>query len=681
MAAGLSAAGAVGEAPAEAAEARAAEAPRLSVGALPAALLVLLLLLAGLYDGAFDVRHWGPVALFGLLLLAAMLFRAGVPPVSRPVAVALAGIWGLAAWTLASTAWAASPGLAFEGAGRVLLYAAAVSVALVAVPTPREMRTIGAIVIGGVTLVAALTLLRMHADGADLFVAGRLDTPVGYRNATACLFALAFWPLIGAAVTRGRNPTLRAGLFSAAVLVLGLAFLTQSRGVLLGLLVGGVVALALATERIRRAFLAVLALGGVLILSGPLLTAYRNFESGPGQVSPADVATATNALTFLVVDAFIVGLLLALLDGGLRASVENLARARRVAVVGLVVGTLGLIAGGVLAAGNPIEYVERKVDEFGALETRSSEVTRILTTGGERSDLWRAALDQFAAHPLAGAGEGSFAAGYYLDRGTDRNLSVAHSLPLGLLAETGLVGIGLFAVFLAGLAVAIVSGVRGATLSTRHAVAGLAAAGAVVLGQSLVDWTWVVPGVTAVGLFCLALAAAIVSPRAERATSGGRLRPLLTRALPLAGLLAGAACVLAVFLSDFYARQASAGESPAATLSAAEKAEDLNPLALPPRYLQASALERLGERDAARAELESALALEPGNFATLALLGDLEMRAGDYSAARALYDRAHELNPRDQGLKQLKRQAARLARLDQRRAEAGPTSAPSPDRG
>ena len=87
--------------------------------------------------------------------------------------------------------------------------------------------------------------------------------------------------------------------------------------------------------------------------------------------------------------------------------------------------------------------------------------------------------------------------------------------------------------------------------------------------------------------------------------------------------------------------------------TSARSAERLNPLALPPRYLQASALESLGRRPAARRELLAALDREPKNFVTMALLGDLETRAGRPSRARAWYRRALALNPIDVGLRQL----------------------------
>ena len=658
---------------------------RFTLAAAPAALLAVLLLAATLFEGAFDVRHWAPVALFALVLLAATLLAGGARPVSRPIKVALSAVWGFAAWTLLSAAWADSPALAWEGGALAVLYAALVTVALVAVPGPRQMNMIGAGLVGGVVLLAILTLLRMHAEGTELFVAGRLDSPVGYRNATAALFALAFWPLIGLAVTRGRNPSLRAAAFASAVLCLGLAFITQSRGVIVALAAGGVVALVLGTERIRRAFLGVLALAGVLVLSGPLLIAYRTFEDGPGPVTSGDIASATNALTFLVVDAFIVGLVLALLDGGLRASVDNLARARRIAVAGLAIGAVGLFAGAILSAGNPIDFAREKLGEFQAVESRSADFSRILSTGGQRYDLWRVAADEFAGAPIAGEGEGSYAFAYYADRDTDRNLSNPHSLPLRLLAELGVVGTLLFAAFVAALGVALFRGVRGRTVLTRHAIAGLAAAGTVVLAQSLVDWIWFVPGVMGIGLFCLALAAGIASPppapgasivRGRRGTrvlakasAALRARPRartalagLGEGLPVAGVATAAILVLGLFVSDYFVREARTARSAEASLAAARSASDVNPWAVTPLYLEAATLEDEGDVAGARAALERALALEPSNFATLGLLGDLESRSGDRAAASRDYRRAAELNPRDVGLEELARKARRQAR-------------------
>src|SRR3954447_15955079 len=70
----------------------------------PAALTVLMLL-ATWYNGAFALRRGAPVALCPLGLVAAAAGRGALHAPERAARVALAGIWGFAAWTLASSLW------------------------------------------------------------------------------------------------------------------------------------------------------------------------------------------------------------------------------------------------------------------------------------------------------------------------------------------------------------------------------------------------------------------------------------------------------------------------------------------------------------------------------------------------------------------------------------------------
>src|SRR4051812_4950190 len=228
---------------------------------LPTALVVLLLVLAVSFDGAFHLRHWAPTALLALVTLLAMHLAGGTAMPRGALRVALFAIWGFAAWTLLSMLWAESPALAWEGANRTILYAALASLALLTAAPARQLEFVGNALVAGISLLAVVTLLRIRANGPDLFLAGRLDSPVGYRNGTAALFAFPVWPLIVIGATRGRSPALRAGALAWAVLCLGLAFSTQSRGVALGLACGGLVALALGPDRLKRAWLAILVVG------------------------------------------------------------------------------------------------------------------------------------------------------------------------------------------------------------------------------------------------------------------------------------------------------------------------------------------------------------------------------------------------------------------------------------
>src|SRR4051794_24149954 len=202
-----------------------------SSSVVPVVFVVGLLVLATSFDGAFALRSWAPPAIFILALLAITTFAGGGARLaSRPLAIAVCAAWALAGWALLSMAWADSPADAWEGASRLVLYAGILSIPAVVLPGRRALAMAGAGVVGGIAVIALITLIKMLTEGGEQFLAGRLDSPVGYRNATACLFSLAFWPLIALAAERGRGRVLRACGFALAVLCLGLAFLTQSRG-------------------------------------------------------------------------------------------------------------------------------------------------------------------------------------------------------------------------------------------------------------------------------------------------------------------------------------------------------------------------------------------------------------------------------------------------------------------
>jgi tetratricopeptide (TPR) repeat protein/uncharacterized membrane protein YgdD (TMEM256/DUF423 family) len=619
----------------------------------PLAVIALLLLLATVQDGAFDLRYWAPLTLLVLVVLAAMVFGDGLRlPRSRAVIVVLAAIWGFAAWDLLSAAWADSAARAWEGGARTLLYAALVTVGLTALPDRRQRSWLGLGLVLGVTAIGVVTLVVLLGEGTGPFLAGRLNDPVGYRNGTAALFAFAVWPLIGAAAPRGGAPSLRAAALAAAVLLLGLAFLTQSRGVLIGVVAGGIVSLAIGPDRLRRAWLALGAAGLVAIASPKLLDPYDAFKAGDGTITGGEVGSAAQALLIIVLVAFVAGLALAVLDNGLRTATRAADRVRQAAAAALaLVVAVGAI-GALVAIGNPVNYADQKLDEFTDLEgTTSDSATRLGSVGGQRYDLWRVAWDEFSAKPLVGVGEGNYEFGYFEKRRTDRNLNDTHSLPLRLLAETGLVGAGLFTVFLIALGVAITARARSSEDRDRRWIAGLAAAGTAMLAQTLTDWLWLIPGLLGLAFLALALAAAEDDDDDQQRGEGVAL-PF--RLLGGAVLIGAIVSVSLLYLSDLYVRKArEAGTDPQERLDAARTAADLNPVSVIPLYLEASALETDGDRNGARDALNEALDQEPENFVTLGLLGDLEFRAGNQAAARAYYSRALALNPRDVGIQEL----------------------------
>jgi hypothetical protein len=626
--------------------------------------VILLLVLATTSQGAFSISHWAPLALFTLaILIGAWAARGRAAAFSTGSRVALVSIWGLAAWSLLSMLWASSSADAWIAADRTILYAALFTLPF-AFSLPRtSLAAAGWSLSAGISVVALYTLGHLLVDGSSLFLAGRLNAPVNYRNATALLFALPVWPLVIATAARPYRRGVRAAAFALATLCLGLAFLTQSRGIVIGLLAGGAVALCLGPDRVRRAWVALLAVGGVALASPWLLRPYHAFQNGRLAHIPHEITVAALALLVLTIVAFLVGMLLAVFDNGLRAHSAQMRTLRPAARIALAAVVLVGVVGGLAAIGNPITYAQRKWDEFRNLQASTNTAsTRLLSVGGQRYDLWRVAVKEFRAHPLQGVGADNYAFGYYRYRATNRNLNDPHSLLFALLGEEGVVGIVLFAAFLIGIALALRRGWRTLPVGfRRHAVAP-AAAGVVLIGQSLVDWIWLIPGLTAVGLLSLALSTAMADsgtaerPREADASPSRRGWASAARYLWLGVLTVAALSVLALFISDAYVQRArSLINNPVAELSAARTASTFDPWSVTPHYLEASALETMGRRSLAHRQLLDALSLEPGNFATLGVLGDFEARRGNFAAAQAYYRRALALNPLDAGLRQLAR--------------------------
>jgi O-antigen ligase len=623
-----------------------------AIAAAPLLLVGLLTVVAVWWDGAFDLRYWAPLTLLTLALLLALTLAGTLSlPGRGALLIAVAAIWVFAAYAMLSAAWADSAGDAWEGAARATFYAALFTLAVATPAGTRGRDWVAAGLVLGVVATGLAGEVRLLAGDTGAFLAGRLNDPIGYRNGTAALFSFAAWPLVGFAARRGYPSGLRAAAISATVLMVGLAFLTQSRGMLIGLVCGGIVSLAIGPDRLRRSWLALAVIAAIALASSALLEPYHGSGSGTGAAVAADIREAGVALALLCIGSYLVALFAVVYDNGLRS--PGVARSLRPLAAAVLIVLVSALAVGALArVGNPVSYAQGKWDEFTEVEASSAGGTRLGTVGGPRYDIYRVALDQFREHPLAGAGEGSFAFAYYRERRTDRNLADAHSLPLRLLAETGLIGTGLFALWLVALAVAIVSRVRLASPGRRTAIAGLAAAGAVVVAQSTVDWLWLIPALLGLAVLALGLAA-----RDDEDAHLPLPEGWLARFLISAVLVAAIVSVGTLFLSGVYVRKArqQALTSPSAALASARTAARLDPVAVTPLYLQASALESEGRRAAARRILFDALELERDNFVTWALLGDLEVRAGNGVVARRYYRRALALNPLDTGLQKLSR--------------------------
>jgi tetratricopeptide (TPR) repeat protein len=178
------------------------------------------------------------------------------------------------------------------------------------------------------------------------------------------------------------------------------------------------------------------------------------------------------------------------------------------------------------------------------------------------------------------------------------------------------------------------------------------------LVHTSVDWIHLSPGVTGAAL---AASAVLLSPW-RRSAAGGRGTAHKLAVAGCAALVIAAAVFLGrATLADRHAGEAqdALASDPRHALSEAGRSLALNSDAVPTYYSRSAAYARLGDYAGARTALLDAARVEPENFVTWALLGDLAVRHGDRPLAQSYYRRASALNPRDPQLPALARNPPR----------------------
>jgi len=642
---------------------------------LPALIGLLLLGLgAGLspfFFAYYDASVWVPIGL-GLLAACAIGVVARPRRPGAPAALALGGLLGLGVWSLSSTAWAESVEGAVVSGNRWLVYGALLLLMLVLLRS--ELRS--AVLLGaaglGVVAVAVSVLVRLvGSDPATLFLGGRLNSPLGYINGEGCLFVMGFWLCMAAA--ESRRAVVAGTAAGMATLMACLALLSESRGSALAMLGSLVVVMGLAPGRTRRAYGLLVVAGGVALAAPDLLQIYDQHATG---AIPARVGHAAGRSAFL--SAAAVGVAWAVLTTGwelLRSRRPLASRARRAGSWLLVVPLVLALA---VAAGSA-HRIERDVrDQWhsfthlaepgeGGVAASAASHSRLLSGAGNRYDYWRVAWRVWRANPVLGVGAGNYPRSYYQQRATTEDIEQPHSIELQAISELGLVGALLLVGFIAGIgwgAVRMRSAAAGSALS-RALMVGSLGAFVAWLVQASVDWMPLLPGLSAIALAGVAV---LVRPRrlpgpAERDVPRARLGRALTGRPALAmgasavivTLIVAGASLSRQGLGDLYRSRAQGelGSHPAAALTDVNRSLDIDPDSVQSYYVKAAALAHFDEASAAEAALGKALALEPDNFATWALLGDIAVRERKLKQATHDYLRAHALNPRNSSLTEL----------------------------
>lgn len=676
---------------------------------VPGAATLALVAVLSFRAGGYIVESATPVvlawlAVVGIWALAARpTVRAGVP-----LLVALGALGLLALWTGLSVTWSVGPDLSWVAFNYAALYVAA-AFALTWAGGERAqltMATVGFLVCA--TAVATFAYLGKVAPDQVTHAQeyARLAAPIGYWNVLAVMLVMAAPVALALAARRGLPPYLRALSASVLALLLITLFFTFSRGGFAAGVVAIVVYFAAARERLSS----LLSLACAAAPVGYVLWHLRDLETLFGPTTDAALRGAQGA-TLAGWSVLALGLPFVVQFGVAFAHARLAMRATVVRWVGVAV--LALVVGACIGA--PIAYMERqggvvdwvRTQYTSFIEGPESEgglgVQRVLVVSSNgRVGLYRVALDQYAHTPLIGTGAGTFEFSNYRFRETSLFVKHAHSQWFNALSELGIVGLCLSAVFVAGLAVAVVSTlVRRRRDRERGLLAACLAAGAGFVFHISGDWDWDMAAATLAFLLLAVTAAryrgavpapagaagtapvAVVAAGApvlgpggpeektttaagEAATTAGRrapAEPLVDQRgaagrrrlpWPLAGLGAGLVIVLmASWLLPYLALRAgdralaASGQGRLAVAKVeAQRAHRLDPLAVGPLVTIAGVEQRLGRPRAALAALDKAAVLQPDNFYVHYQRGRLLADSlGRREAAALEFRRALDLNP------------------------------------
>lgn len=478
-------------------------------GALIPARFVLLSGATGLafFTGGYfpEAQAWAGLVTWALVAIALLLEPAGVAG-SRATWLAIGGLVLFAIWSLLSITWAPIAGDAYHAGQLAMLYAGALIAATLLLREPAARRFAEPALAAGAVIVIGYGLAGRFLPGIlhysrSITAQGRLEQPLTYWNAMGELAALGLVLCVALAGDPSRSRWLRAAAAAvAAPLGMGL-YVSFSRGALFACIAGLVALIVLEPGR-EQAWAAA---RGVCF--GALAAvAAAPFHGVTGLAGGLSTRERQGAIVLALLIVIMVTAAAVQLRVELRERTGALRLPRRAHLLATVV----------ICAGLAVAIVVGAHETSGTSASLSGGAARLTSLQSNRYDYWSVALRAFASNPLRGVGAGGWSVWWLRYRTIGEFAQDAHSLELQTLAELGLVGLGLLATFVAGVALA-------ARRVLRAPPAPVAAIAALVtyLAHSPLDWDWQMPAVTlvAIALAGEVLAAASQIRGARRSTA------------------------------------------------------------------------------------------------------------------------------------------------------------------
>jgi O-antigen ligase len=569
---------------------------------------------------------------------------------TRVLAVPLVALALYAAWQLTSALWSHATARTLDSYDRTLLYVLALTLFGSLRYSRRQADWLLRAVVAGLAAVCLVGLISRTLPHtwptASSFFNTRLSYPLTYWNAEGMLAVIVL--ILGFHLCADRDGHWSVRVLAAALLpaIAATLLLTFSRGAL-GAAVIGLLAYCVLTRvsTLPTALLAVVPASAIALHSAWDATLLASDHP----TSPQAVSEGRHVALVVGLCMLGAGLLrAALLPADRRLAGLSLVRAPPARAVRVGVGTatiLVLIAIALLAdAGG---FAHREYEHFvnrnaapSAVQTRD-RLTDPANNG--RLPVWRTAVRVFEAHPLRGAGAGTFQQTYFRDRTEPLYITDAHSLYLQSLTELGLVGFVLMLLVVLGMLGGLAARIRGPARALYAAL--FAATLAWALHQAF-DWDWQMPAAT-LGVFILA-GMALSHPREERRGRAGL--PAGRTLVALGWLLLAVAPLL---IGTSYARVQRSGQDLKRQDCVAAKHEALSSLSLSVKRPQAYTIIGVcdlegGFAQAAVAAMAQAASLEAENWEGQYWLA--VARAGAGIDPRPAINRALVLNPLEPGL-------------------------------
>ena len=568
----------------------------------------------------------------------------------------------LAALTAVSISWSVEPNNSWIEAGRTLSYLAvfAGGAALARLLPARWAGVVGGLALLATVLSGYALLVKVFPaafDANDQF--GRLQAPFQYWNATGLIAALGLAPCLWAGARRERTRAMRALAVPAVSVLVTVIVLSYSRGALLAAVFGLACWFTTVPLRLRGALVLILGSIGAGALTMFALATPSLTHNQIALNSRVHAGHAFGVVLVLVLALATVAGLIATYAMD-RVAVSEAVR-RRVAIALLVAVALVPVAG-IAAFATSSRGLTGEVSHVVSTLTNtkggaSNTPGRLVELGNTRARYWSEGVT-VGEHALL-RGVGAFGYETAVTRyTTDANVVPhAHSFVVQTFADFGLIGIALMVALLTAWVIATRRTLTRSDSDWRAGErAGLLTMLALVVTfgvHSAIDWTWFVPGTALPALLCAGWLAGR-GPSADGVGLAAERRRLVDRP----GIGAASIAVVAVTLLCVWAvwqpLRAENGNTAAiaaftagntkAALDDARTAAARDPLTVGPLFQLAAMYTAIGNHQAARDELVSAVRRQPQNPQTWLQLGEFYLQEHQPASALGPLGQAESLD-------------------------------------